>query len=170
MIDFKILVRVDPEDPKKTLTILGQKVCGNAGAFETIDPIWAKKQDYLTAVPVEIALTVEMREVLQTHTPDARFVVTGVKTANVDNLVNMYGYKVFAPILENAVASEVRENKEENKNILQTAGTDIDPVKHEVSYWINGKKVSQQEYDEKLLKLNGQIKEVFGNLSDFFSF
>lgn len=169
MIDFKILVKVDPEDPKKTLAILGQKVCGNAKAFETIDPVWAKKQDYLTAVPVEIALTVEMREVLQTHTPDARFVVTGVKTANVDNLVNMYGYRVFAPIFETGFEI-VKENKEEeNKNTLQTAGTDIDPVKHEVSYWINGKKVSQQEYDEKLQKLSGQIKEVFGHLSDFFS-
>lgn len=164
MIDFKVLVKVIPTDPMAALRKLGEKVTDDERSFVSLDPRWVAQQDYITAVPVEVALTVEMREVVQTHDPETRFIITGVTTENVDNLINMFGYKVFP-------SCEIEEQDEPVNEALVEAEPSEEAVaapEHKVSYWYNGKEIGKEEYDEKVEEFTKRFTELWGKVGSSF--
>lgn len=156
MMKFNYLVKVDQSDPLVAVKKLGQLVTGNRDAFANVDVTWARKQDYLTAVPIAIALTVEMRAVCQANSPDIKFIITGVTADNVASLVNDFGYTVYSTVPEEKLVP-----KEEKKEV-QSAGQAINPETHEVKYWYNGKEISKEEFEEKASKLEEDFKELWG--------
>lgn len=162
MIDFKVLVKVNPEDSRAAIKVLGEKVLNDETAFMSVDPVWVRKQDYITALPVQVALTVEMRAVVQANSPDTKFIVTGVTSENVDSLINEFGYRVYPTYTVKDVAnSEDDEDSENNK--LQSAGQAISPTTHQVKYWINGKEVPQEKWEEKKKDFTKAWNEVWGD-------
>lgn len=162
MIDFKVLVKVNPEDSKAAVRKLGEKVLNDETAFASVDPVWVRKQDYITALPVQVALTVEMRAVVQANSPDTKFIVTGVTSENVDSLINEFGYKVYPTYtIEDTVNPENDKDLEDNK--LQSAGQAISPTTHQVRYWINGEEVPQEKWEEKKEDFTKAWNEVWGD-------
>lgn len=170
MIDFKVLVKVIPTDPMASLRKLGEKVTGDEHSFVSLDPRWVAQQDYITAVPVEVALTVEMREVVQTHDPETRFIITGVTNANVDNLINMFGYKVFPPceVKEESVEYDEKEEVQDVPAPGTSAGQDMDPVTHTQKYYYNGKEISEEEYGKRLEEFTKQFVNLWGEVGSSF--
>lgn len=150
MIDFKILVKVDPSNPQAAVAVLGQKVLNNEKAFASVDPVWVSKQDYITALPVAVALTVEMRAVVQANSPETKFIVTGVTTENVATLKEDFDYKVYA-----LTEKKDSPKKEEDEN-------------PKVQYWYNGQKVSEEEYQKHAQDFKQQVENLFGSMSKLF--
>lgn len=156
MMKFNYLVKVDQSDPLAAVKKLSQLVTGNQDAFVNVDATWVRKQDYLAAVPIAIALTVEMRAVCQANSPDTKFIVTGVTADNVASLVNDFGYTVHTTVPNEKLV--VKEEKDE----VQSAGQAINPETHEVKYWYNGKEISREEFEKKASKLEEDFKELWG--------
>lgn len=169
MIDFKVLVKVNPEDSRAAIKVLGEKVLNDETAFMSVDPVWVRKQDYITVLPVQVALTVEMRAVVQANSPDTKFIVTGVTSENVDSLINEFGYKVYPTYTVKDVAKQYRgmdtcpEDEDPENNKLQSAGQAISPTTHQVKYWINGEEVPQEKWEEKKKDFTKAWNEVWGD-------
>lgn len=167
MIDFKYLVKVNPNDPFAAARKLGQLILENENAFSGVDGTWIAKQDYITALPVAVALTVEMRAVVQANSPDTKFIVTGVTSTNVADLVTDFGYKVYHTV---EIKETPLKDKEPKKEEVQTAGQDSD--KTEVNYYYNGKKVKPEEWQQhhdEFLKAWNDVWNGFGEkLLDLF--
>lgn len=151
MMKFNYLVKVDQSDPLAAVKKLSQLVTGNQDAFVNVDATWVRKQDYLAAVPIAIALTVEMRAVCQANSPDTKFIVTGVTADNVASLVNDFGYTVHTTVPNEKLVAK------EEKDEVQSAGADCTQ-----KYWYNGKEISREEFEEKASKLEKDFKELWG--------
>lgn len=161
MIDFKYLVKVNPSDPALAIKKLGLSVLGNENAFSSVDPDWASKQDFITAVPIAIALTVDMRAVIQANSPSTRFIVTGVTTENVKDLKENFGYKVYTDVTLPAAPS--LDVKEEEPGV-KTAGQATDGIT--ARYWYNGKEISEEEFKQKTDEFRKNVSATFGKLFD----
>lgn len=159
MIDFKFLVKVNPSDPTLAIKKLGLFVLGNENAFSSVDPDWAGKQDFITAVPIAIALTVDMRAVIQANSPSTRFIVTGVTTENVKDLKENFGYKVYTDVNLPAAPS-----LDEEKPEVKTAGQATDGIT--ARYWYNGKEISGEEFKQKTDEFRKNVSATFGKLLD----
>lgn len=156
MMKFNYLVKVDQSDPLAAVRKLSQLVTGNKDAFSNVDATWVRKQDYLAAVPIAIALTVEMRAVCQANSPDTKFIVTGVTADNVADLVSDFGYTAYTSVPEQKLVAK------EEKQEVQSAGQAINPATHEVKYWYNGKEISEEEFKERSSKLEKDFEELWG--------
>lgn len=159
MIDFKYLVKVNPSDPTLAIKKLGSFVLGNENAFSSVDPNWASKQDFITAVPIAIALTVDMRAVIQANSPSTRFIVTGVTTENVKDLKENFGYKVYTDVTLPAAPS-----LDEEEQGVKSAGQDTNGIT--ARYWYNGKEISGEEFKQKSDEFRKNISATFGKLFD----
>jgi len=107
--DFRIVVKVNPEDPKKALQFLSERVTGKKWLLDGTDLEFVGSQDYITAVPIEIALDMETRAKLIYLNPNVRIIVTGVPANRVAHL-REYGYVVFtldAKLDEDGVSDSV---------------------------------------------------------------
>lgn len=164
MIDFKFLVKVNPSDPVLAIKKLGLFVLGNENAFSSVDPNWASKQDFITAVPIAIALTVDMRAVIQANSPSTRFIVTGVTTENVKDLKENFGYKVYTDVDLPAAPSPSPDVKENEPGEVKTAGQATDGIT--ARYWYNGKEISGEEFKQKTDEFRKNISATFGKLLD----
>ena len=164
MIDFKVLVKVNPEDSKAAVRKLGEKVLNDETAFASVDPVWVRKQDYITVLPVQVALTVEMRAVVQANSPDTKFIVTGVTSENVDSLINEFGYKVYpAYTVQASVPAPEEKDSNENPSMVKDALDQVSPINHQVKYWINGEEVPQEKWEEKKEDFIKAWNEVWGD-------
>lgn len=94
-MDFKYLFKVNAEHPEIALRCLGLKIANDANAFKGVELDFVRNQEFITAVPVEIALTVGARAELLFKYPDLKFIVTGVPAQRIAHLVD-YGYEVYA--------------------------------------------------------------------------
>lgn len=146
MINFKFLVKVDPSNPKRAAEKLGELILNDKNVFASVDPTWTEKQDYITALPIAVALTVEMRAVVQANSPDTKFIVTGVTTKNVSKLIDDFGYKVFPSANISEESGKGEEESKEKKTAVESAGQDTDGQK--VNYYYNGRKVDQKEWQQ----------------------
>lgn len=158
MIDFKYLVKVNPNDPLAAARKLGQLILNNENAFSGVDATWIAKQDYITALPVAIALTVEMRAVVQANSPDTKFIVTGVTSANVADLVTDFDYKVYHTVEIPNEKPVVKEDQEISSGGQATDGK-------EIVYYYNGKKVKPEEWQQhhdEFLKAWNDVWSGFG--------
>lgn len=164
MIDFKVLVSVPSDNPVAALKVLGEKVTGDERSFLSVDPKWIAQQAYIAAVPIEVALTVEMREVVQQHDPETRFIVTGVTPANVENLINMFDYKVWPGVPVTKVCDD-----EENKKLTVAKKEEVpaEPVSTKKFYY-NGKEVSEKEFKKYRERFLNNWTEFWGETGQKF--
>ena len=86
--DWRQIVGIN-ENPEAAVEFLAKQVTGNAEAFKgvNLDTIHGKFE-YITAVPIEIALTTDARHVLMKNTPEVRWIITGVTPESVKRMVN----------------------------------------------------------------------------------
>ena len=148
MIDFKVLVKVNPEDSKAAVRKLGEKVLNDETAFASVDPVWVRKQDYITVLPV----------------PDTKFIVTGVTSENVDSLINEFGYKVYpAYTVQASVPAPEEKDSNENPSMVKDALDQVSPINHQIKYWINGEEVPQEKWEEKKEDFIKAWNEVWGD-------
>lgn len=150
MVDFKILVKVAKTHELDTVKTLGKAIEGNEEAFLDVDPTWVSKQDFITAVPIEVALTMEVRDAVMKNNSNCRFIVTGVPVERVKTLVDRYGYQV----LQTEVTPEPVEEKKEEVP-AQAA-----------NYFINGKKVSADEFNSRAEEILKQMRKM---VNDFWA-
>ena len=145
VIDFKVIVKVDPSDPAASAKRLGELVLKNPDAFKDIDPKWISSQTHITAVPIAVALTVEMRAVVQANSPKTKFIVTGVTERNVKDLMENFGYKVYPtyPVVDSS-----SESTEEKGCCDESSKSETPAPKNEsrARYFYNGEEVSEEEY------------------------
>lgn len=160
--NFRVIVKVGAE-PLKALQKLGQVVTGNDQDFVSVDLDWIAKCEYITAVPVEIALSMEERAVLMKHVPTCEFIVTGIPANKVKRMVDRYGYTVCTPIVnvpearldDEKIPIDERPNTahslvaEEGKELKATNNEDSKFTKE---FWINGKRASEKEFKEAMEK------------------
>lgn len=172
MKDFRILVKVNPAEPEKALKFLSEKLTGDPWILRDTDIDFVKKQDYITAVPIEIALDMETRAKLSYLIPGIRVIVTGVPACRVKSLQE-YGYTAFnldAKLedkdegVEDPIQNPVKKEEPEKKKELAEEEKSVCKEKEE-EYFFNGKKVTKDEYNEKLASFLKFYKDLFKNFS-----
>lgn len=148
VIDFKVIVKVDPSDPAASAKRLGELVLKNPDAFKDIDPKWISSQTHITAVPIAVALTVEMRAVVQANSPKTKFIVTGVTECNVKDLMENFGYKVYPTY---PVVDSCSESTEEKCRCDESSKSETPAPKSEsrTRYFYDGKEVSEEEFRKR---------------------
>ena len=121
----------------------------NPNCLDSTDLEFVNNQDYITAVPVEISLTVDERKAVRKANPETRWIVTGVGESDVTNLVVNYGYKVLEPEVKVPVKSDI-----ESKS----------------SFKINGKEVSEEEWLDGVKRFSEEFNKVWNNFRTTFDF
>lgn len=155
--DFRFLVKVNPDNPKGATEALGGLLEGNREAFD-VDLDFLKQQDFITAVPIEIALTIPMRSQIMYCNPECNFIITGVPTSRVAKLLR-YGYTVL-PTCE-VKAEEPTVKKDNIAHDRQDSNTVTS------SFWYNGNRVKQEEFEEKFKEFEKVIDEFKERCPDY---
>lgn len=163
MKEFRFIVKVDHSNPIKSLQKLGELVCEDQKAFDDVDVDFVQKQDFIVAVPVELSLTTELRAHLLYSNPDCRFVITGVPTHRLSNLLE-FGFKIYDTVKIELNVEEDENPKTENLN----PKVENDPAKPEVpvekkeeqKFWVNGKEVDKKEFDAEVEKFEKSTGET----------
>lgn len=179
MKEFKYILKVDPTNPQRTLERLGELVIGEAEAFADIDIEFVKSQEFITAVPIEVALTIPMRAQILYNNPECRFIVTGVPSFRIKNLTE-FGYQVYttkveAPkLLTEMPCDGVSELcPKEEFDASQCAGKEEAPKPHVhlpkkeepqeeapcKKYYIGSSEVSKEEFLAKVNELKKKFQE-----------
>lgn len=153
MIDFKVLVKVAKTHELDTLKTLGKAIEGNEEAFLDVDPAWVAKQDFITAVPIEVALTMEVRDAVMRNNSNCRFIVTGVPVKRVKTLVDRYSYQV----LLTEVTPEPVIVAKDDKVIVAKDDNELAPASG-CTYKVNGKEVSAEEFNKQAEKILSKMK------------
>ena len=196
MKEFKFIVKVTPNHPEKALEKLGEVVEKDKTAFQAVDLDFVRKCYFITAVPIEIALTTDLRMRNLYFYPDLRFIVTGVPASRVQNLIE-FGYLVLTDfdleLPENNPKEEAVDGQEgkgpeesdENPRELEEFDEnpkeeDEDRVKQEehlpapeekpaptkAQYFINGLPATEEDFKVAHEKFKKKIEE-FGFSSNF---
>lgn len=189
--DFRIVVKVNPEDPKKALQFLSERVTGKKWLLDGTDLEFVGSQDYITAVPIEIALDMETRAKLIYLNPNVRIIVTGVPANRVAHL-REYGYVVFtldAKLDEDGVSDSVKvstndstdperpglevhtsgkpsENDDEVKVSEKVAKLEKSSGDCKQNYYINGNSVSREDFEAERAKFFENYKKI---IKEWFS-
>lgn len=146
MVNWNVLVK-SKNNAKAAREALAKEIYPeNPNCLDSTDLDFVGEQDYITAVPVEISLIVGERRALRKGSPDTRWVITGVKEADVTNLVVNYGYKVIEP--EVPVPEKVEDS----------------------SYFeVNGKAVTREEYEEAVKEFREEFNKALERLDSLFN-
>lgn len=172
MKDFRILVKVNPAEPEKALKFLSEKLTGDPWLLRDTDIDFVKKQDYITAVPIEIALDMETRAKLSYLIPGIRVIVTGVPACRVKSLQE-YGYTAFnldAKLedkdeeVEDPIQKPVKKKEPEEKKEVVEEEKSVCKEKEE-EYFFNGKKITKDEFNGKVAEFLKLYKDMFKNFS-----
>lgn len=159
MKEFRFIVKVDHSNPIKSLQKLGELVCEDQKAFDDVDVDFVQKQDFIVAVPVELSLTTELRAHLLYSNPDCRFVITGVPTHRLSNLLE-FGFKIYDTVkIELNVEDEEEADKEEVPVEKKEEEVPVEK-KEEQKFWVNGKEVDKKEFDAEVEKFKKSIGET----------
>lgn len=126
--EWRYVVSVPEKCTVKDIERTLEEVMQEPGAFTNLDEKFFADAEAVTVVPIEIALTVEMRSEVLNCMPQCKYIVTKVEPSRINNLINNYGYKLV-----------IAKHVEEEKNGI--AKTD-----DSVQYIVNGKKVTAEEY------------------------
>ena len=114
--DWRQIVGING-NPEAAVECLAKQVTGNAEAFKGVDlDTIHDKFEYITAVPIEIALTTDARHVLMKSTPEVRWIITGVTPESVKRMVNEYGYNL-------SEAPRLSDNREKKVDVSATKQT-----------------------------------------------
>lgn len=185
MKEFRYIFKVDHTNPEGTLKLVGEMVAGEPTAFQGVDVNFVNQQDFITAVPIEIALTMDMRAKVIYTNPECRFVITGIPVFRVQNLIE-FGYQVVPGHLSGL--DEKLDEKEDEKegdedpkpeNVKPCVkrcpeGKEVDqPVEHRAKYWVGGKEVSKEEFLEKVKEIKKGFEDAGFNtipLKNLFAF
>lgn len=93
--DWNIIVKCEKGRGEEVRAILAQSLTGDEHALDGANIDFINSQEYVTGVPVEIAMTTDQRNALMEANPNCRWIVTGVAARSVERLVNDYGYEVL---------------------------------------------------------------------------
>jgi len=187
-MEFRVLIRVNKDQPEIAVKALGYKVVGDVNAFSEVDLDFIRKQDFITAVPIEIALTLKDRvEALYSH-PNLRFIVTGVPARRVPNLYDL-GYTAFAPLTEGDLIRIVSENSNEEKpkdcekevvpeadenvgdeNLIPNKPDEDNTTSIEEKYYVNGREVDKKQYKNAAKEFENDLKELSSECEHLFGF
>ena len=189
--EFRYLFRVNAENPEIAVKALGFAVTGDPKSFRGIETSFVKNQDFITAVPIDIALSVPERAHIIYRYPDCQFIVTGVPAQRVANLAD-FGYKAYAlsnekelesffkhfhqceegvaedetVTAEEEVVEENMPEKKEASDELCTCSKENAPEKIEADrYYLDGKEVSKEEWEKEWSKAEKDLKEAFKDFS-----
>lgn len=176
MKEFRYIFKVDHTDPEGTLRHVGEVVAGEPLAFQGVDANFVNQQDFITAVPIEIALTMDMRAKVIYVNPECRFVITGVPVFRIQNLIE-FGYQVVPGNIQPGEDEEKKEGDENPKvcerQPLKVVEEENKPVPPRAEYWIGGHRVSKEEFLTKVNEIKKQFEESGFNLiplKDLFAF
>lgn len=149
MVNWNVLVK-SRDNAKAARKLLAETLLPeNPDCLNSTDLDFIGEQDYIAALPIELALSVKDRANLRLSNPEIRWIITGVREEDVTNLVANYGYKVLEPEREKPI-------KDQSENVASK------------SYFsINGKEVTEEEFEEKLEKI---VRKVIGLTKDSFFF
>lgn len=115
--DFRHLVRIDGnvEEAVRTLSVV---TIGDANALDGVDLNFLKDFDYITAVPIQIALSYIERANLIKGNPNVNFIVTGIDKEWVPTLQKM-GYIAWEveKVEEELTGEEVLELTPDNGKV-----------------------------------------------------
>lgn len=182
MKEFKFIVKVTPNHPEKALEKLGEVIEKDKTAFQAADLDFVRKCDFITAVPIEIALTTDLRARNLYLYPDLRFIITGVPASRVQNLIE-FGYLVLIDCLdldepekeakdEDKAEDEPKEEAEDEQDKANDPGEE-EPKEKEPKesdetpkYFVNGHPATEEEFKAAHEEFRRKIEE-FGFSSNF---
>jgi len=78
---------------------LSKKLMGTEDSFDSIDDSFFENVGFVTAVPIEIALTMPEREHVRVTCPNTKWIITGVKTEDLGTLQNLGFILLSKPIV-----------------------------------------------------------------------
>lgn len=178
MKDFRFLVKVNSDKPEESLNRLSELV----GYAISVPLDFVAEQEFITAVPIDIALSMPDRAYALYHRPKLSFVVTGVPASRISNLCE-FGYRVFpskplgdddggdSGVLadqDNRDTPEESECKEgePDPNPEQESPKELEPEHEEPKprYWVNGTSVSKEEFEKAVEDFKDKWKENGGSL------
>ena len=178
MKEFKFIVRVTPNRPEKALEKLGEVVEKDRTAFQAVDLDFVRKCDFITAVPIEIALTTDLRMRNLYFYPDLRFIITGVPASRVQNLIEL-GYLVLTDFdlelpendqggteeepKESDECSKEEDKKEKEEQLPALEGEQV-PAK--AKYFVNGLPATEEEFKTAHEEFKKKVEE-FGFSNNF---
>lgn len=158
MKEFRFIVKVDHSNPIATLQKLGELVCEDQKAFDGVDVDFVQQQNFITAVPVEIALTTELRAKTLYFNPECRFIVTGVPVNRLSNLLE-FGYAIFDTLTVKEEIPEGDENPKDEAPVEDPAPVEEEAPKEEKkTYWLNGKQISEEEFNKEVSEFKEKLK------------
>lgn len=101
--------------------VLAELLTGDRSALDGADENILSQQDFITAVPIEIALSVPERARIRKAMPDCKWIVTGVPEKDVERLHDCLGYQVtYLPDLPAEECDEVDCSGKSQFNIEYT--------------------------------------------------
>lgn len=184
MKEFKFIVKVTPNHPEKAVEKLGEVVEKDKTAFQAVDLDFVRKCDFITAVPIEIALTTDLRMRNLYFYPDLRFIVTGVPASRVQNLIE-FGYLVLTDfdlgLPENdskeeteegqgeAEETKEEESKESDKNLNpkvedekeeKLPTPEEEPAPTEAKYFVDGHSATEEEFKAAHERFKKRLEEL----------
>lgn len=120
--DFKVLVKSKDNAVSARKELARAINPENEHCFDEANLDFINRQDYITAVPVEIALTVPDRKVILEQNPDLQFIITGVTANAAASLVDKYGYGIIEPEEEEpeSVEDSANPSSSEKENLSNT--------------------------------------------------
>ena len=159
-MEFKYLVKVDKSNTVSSLRTLANLLGHVVNVFDKLDVEFIQDQDYITAVPVEIALSVQERQAILEKYPETRYIITGVRAEDVQRMQN-YGYEVHATRYDLKTEEEIEAQKQEPEEVVK-------PEVAKETYWVNGKKVTEEEYNSAVENFRKEFKEAVEHMPRIF--
>lgn len=120
---------------------------GHPECLDSTSLDFIKEMDYITALPVEVALSITDRAKLREQEPTVKWIITGVNAEDVSNLVANYGYKVLEPKIEI------------HDPTVEALSKDCTDQENNSYFSINGKEVTEEEFTNKLEKVVCKVFE-----------
>ena len=96
MENWRKIVEVVPDEVELALEVLALELGLEENTFKGVDLNALKDAEYITAVPIELALTADDRETIMRSNPNIRFVITRVQSDRVSIMVSELGYELIA--------------------------------------------------------------------------
>lgn len=131
--------------------ILSKALTGDESVLDNADLEYINKQDFITAVPIEIALSTTERNIIKKESPECQWIVTGIPANAVKHMQDDYGYTItmLPKIEKKAVKKEEKVESSES---------------YEFTYSINGKEFKAK--GNNLNELDAIVNAFFKELND----
>lgn len=183
--NWHIIVEVESGEIDAALSALAENMGFEENVFENMNTESLEDAEYVTAVPVELALTSDMREKLLENNKDLNYIVTRVQKDRVKHMVEDLDYKLI-PVEDYLEEEEYDEDDEPveivDKDTFYQVGSktvkgnviydalDEDPVhpkdedRENAVFTINGKKVPESVFYTKMDEVVHDVLKYFNDI------